>query len=231
MSWQWIMTQKLKRNWLVISKLTWGIWRIFTWALESLKHFHFNELLLIKVYIVWAKNVQREDLSSMKLKMDTKFGEESTCRFKIDIRNLTNFTWALKSLKDFHFNGLFLRKVYTVWAKKSTEELSFMTWKSDAEFEQKLTCCLQNDIRNLANFHQSTWKCRKFMRSYVLRQWRMIQKLKRNWLVLLKLTWETWQIFTRALQDLKHLCFNWLLVTKVYIAWATKVQGSYLSWH
>ena len=27
----------------------------------------------------------------MKLKRDTKFGEESTCRFKIDIRKLTNF--------------------------------------------------------------------------------------------------------------------------------------------
>ena len=27
----------------------------------------------------------------MNLKRDAKFGEESTCRFKIDIRNLTNF--------------------------------------------------------------------------------------------------------------------------------------------
>ena len=27
----------------------------------------------------------------MNLKKDTKFGEESTCRFKIDIRNLTHF--------------------------------------------------------------------------------------------------------------------------------------------
>ena len=27
----------------------------------------------------------------MKLKRDTKFGEESTCRFKIGIRNLTKF--------------------------------------------------------------------------------------------------------------------------------------------
>ena len=27
----------------------------------------------------------------MKLKRDTKFGEESTCHLKIDIRNLTNF--------------------------------------------------------------------------------------------------------------------------------------------
>ena len=27
----------------------------------------------------------------MKLKRDAKFGEESTCRFKTDISNLTNF--------------------------------------------------------------------------------------------------------------------------------------------
>ena len=40
---------------LWIAKLTWGIWQILTWALESLKKFHFNVLLLSKVYIVWAK--------------------------------------------------------------------------------------------------------------------------------------------------------------------------------
>ena len=39
------------------------------------------------------------------------------------------------------------------------------------------------------------------------------------------------QILTRALESLKTLCFNWLLVTKVYLVWATKIQGSYLSWH
>ena len=36
----------------------------------------------------------------MKLKMDAKFGEELTRRFKIDIRNLTNFDLSTpKSLK------------------------------------------------------------------------------------------------------------------------------------
>ena len=58
-------------------------------------------------------------------------------------------------------------------------------------------------------------------------QWRIIQKLKRNWLVVLKLTW-TSQILTRALKKSKKFCFNWLLVTKLYIVWATKVQRSYL---
>ena len=58
----------------------------------------------------------------------------------------------------------------------------------------------------------------------------MIQKLKRNWLVL-NMTWGTSQILTRALKSMKNLCFNWLLVTKVYIVWATKVLRSYLSQH
>ena len=37
-----------------------------------------------------------------------------------------------------------------------------MTLKSDAKFKEKLTCCLENDIKNLANFHQSTRKCQNW---------------------------------------------------------------------
>ena len=33
-----------------------------------------------------------------------------------------------------------------------------MTLESDAKFEEKLTCSLENDVRNLENFHQSTKK-------------------------------------------------------------------------
>ena len=33
-----------------------------------------------------------------------------------------------------------------------------MTLESDATFGEKLTCGLENNIRNMANFHQSTWK-------------------------------------------------------------------------
>ena len=58
-SWQWRMMQKSKRSWLVSSKLTWGIWRILTWAFENLKKLHFNGLLLTKVYNVWAKEMYR----------------------------------------------------------------------------------------------------------------------------------------------------------------------------
>ena len=46
MSWQWILMQNLKRNWLVVSKLTVVIWEILTRALESLNNILFNVLLL-----------------------------------------------------------------------------------------------------------------------------------------------------------------------------------------
>ena len=32
-----------------------------------------------------------------------------------------------------------------------------MAFKIDTKFEGKLTCASKNDIRNLANFHQSTY--------------------------------------------------------------------------
>ena len=33
-----------------------------------------------------------------------------------------------------------------------------MMLESDAKFEEKVTCGLENDMKNLANFHQSTQK-------------------------------------------------------------------------
>ena len=50
----------------------------------------------------------------MKLKRDTKFGEESTCRFKIGLRNLTKFDPSTPKSQKFHFNELLLSKVYIV---------------------------------------------------------------------------------------------------------------------
>ena len=48
----------------------------------------------------------------MKMKNDEKSEQELTCRLKINIRKLTNFAQALESLKNLHFNGLLLTKIY-----------------------------------------------------------------------------------------------------------------------
>ena len=146
----------MKRNWLVISKLTWGIWRILTQELESLKNFHFNSLLLSKVYIAWTEKYR--GVIVHETEEDATFGEELTCRFKIDIRQI--LTWALESLNNFHFNRFLLSKVYIVWA--STEELYFMKLKRDTKFGEESTCSFKIGIRNSTNFDLSTQKSQKF---------------------------------------------------------------------
>ena len=54
--------------------------------------------------------------------------------------------------------GSLWRKYIMLELKKYTGVI-FKTLKSDAKFEEKLTCSLKNHMRNLTNFHQSTWKC------------------------------------------------------------------------
>ena len=125
MSWQWRMMQNLKRNWLVISKLTWGIWSILTWALESLKHFHFNVFLLSKVYIIWAKKVKKyRGFIFHETKEGYKIWRGIDLLFKNWHKEFDKF-WPERS-KDFHFDGLLMSKVYIVWAKK--EQMNNLSW-------------------------------------------------------------------------------------------------------
>ena len=93
-------------------------------------------------------------------------------------------TPALKNLKNYPLMSCFWPN-YMVFEIKSTEELCLMAPKIDANFEGKLTIAFKNDMRNLANFHQSTRKSQNWnlQTSYVSWQWRIMQNLKRNWLV------------------------------------------------
>ena len=48
-----------------------------------------------------------------------------------------------------------------------------MTLKSHVKFEEKLACTFKNDMRNLANFHQSTFESLKtwtFVESFYPKQ-------------------------------------------------------------
>ena len=55
LSWHWRMMQSLRKNWLVISNMTWVIWGIFTQPFKSLKITLTWALFVHKVYRVWAK--------------------------------------------------------------------------------------------------------------------------------------------------------------------------------
>ena len=88
-SWQWRMMQNLKRNWLVIWKLTWGIWQILTLTPKNLKKLLFNWLLWPKYMMLEIKK-STEELCLMALKIDAKFKGKLACALKNDMRNLAN---------------------------------------------------------------------------------------------------------------------------------------------
>ena len=115
-SWEWRMMQNLKRIRLVNSKLIWEIWQILTRPLENLKNLNFNELLLTKIYNVWAKKKYsgvmfdcKEDWYKIWRQTDLYFlkWHEQFGKFSPEhVRKFKNwvFSWAL------------LSKVENVWA-------------------------------------------------------------------------------------------------------------------
>ena len=119
---------------------------------------YFDRLLLLKVYKISAKKVQRSYVSwywrvMQKLKKN---------RFVVS--KITKIWWilirAFKSLQNLHFDWPLSCKVCNVWPKK-------------------------------------------VQRSYLSWHWIVMQNLKKNWLVVWKMTWEIWQIFIRTLESVK----------------------------
>ena len=96
-----------------------------------------------------------------------------------------------------------------------------MTLKGNTKFKGKLTCGLKNDLRNLVNFHASIRKSEnlhfdgfllskaykdldeKVKKIYVSWHWRVMQSLKKNWLLVPKMTWGIWWTLTRWVDSLK----------------------------
>ena len=107
-----------------------------------------------------------------------------------------------------------------------------MTLKGDAKFKGKLTCGLKNNFRNLLNFHASSWKSgnlhfdglllskaykdldEKVQKSYVSWHWRVMQSLKKNWLLVPKMTWGIWWILMWAVTSLKVVTLMWYFSQK-----------------
>ena len=82
-----MLIQNFKENWLVLSKMTWRNWEIFTRG----RSWDFDCILLFQVENLWMSLKSRGELCVMTMKNDAKFEEKLTCQFKIDMSKLTNF--------------------------------------------------------------------------------------------------------------------------------------------
>ena len=129
---------------LTSSKLAWGIYQILTWALNNLKNLHFNRLLLTKVY-------NAEELRLMALKINKKIWRKTVVSQMVKIWWI--LIWALKSLKNLHFDWSFP----VMLDLKKYSGVIFHNIRDWSRIWHK-TCGLENNMRNLANFHQSTWR-------------------------------------------------------------------------
>ena len=124
---------------------------------------YFDRLLLLKVYKISAKKVQRSYVSwDWRVVQNSKknwfFVSKMTRIWLILIR-------TLKSLKNLHFDWSLLCKVYNVWPKKVQRSYVSWHWWVMQNFK-KVDLWFENDMKNLANFHQNTWKVSKVVLSW-----------------------------------------------------------------
>ena len=111
-----VSIQNLKSNWLANSKFIWGIWRILTRALKNLKNLNFNELLVTKVYNVWAKE-STEELSLIALKNWCKIWRQFDFYFLKWHEEFGKFSLEhVRKSKNWVFSWVLLSIVENVWA-------------------------------------------------------------------------------------------------------------------
>ena len=96
-SWHWIAMQNFTKKRLVVWKITWEIWQIFTRALESVKIG-----TLVDPFVQSTKVMTfnfTENLYVMTMKDNAKFEEKLTCHFNTVMSNLTNFNLSTQKCK------------------------------------------------------------------------------------------------------------------------------------
>ena len=96
-------------------------------------------------------------LCVMTRKNDKKSEEELTSHFKIDKRNLTNFDSSKWVSKSYSLMGCFWPN-YIIFELKKYRGVIFHDTRQWCKIWRKMTCGLENGMRNLAKFHQNTQK-------------------------------------------------------------------------
>ena len=139
MPWKWRMKQNLKRNLLVSSKLTWGIWR---------EHSKVSKICTLMSFF-WTKYIKFD----LKKYRGVMFGGiEYWCNIwrKTDLcfqkwhEEFDKFWPKLSKIsKICALMGFFLTKCIMFALKKSIWELCLMALNIDATFEVKLTCAFR----------------------------------------------------------------------------------------
>ena len=131
--------------------------QIFDCSGEISPNLYFDRLLLLKVYKISGKKVQRSYLPwYWRVVQNLK-------KNRFVVSKMTRIWWilisALKSLKNWTLIDPFPigRAKYITFDLKKYRGVIFHD-NEESKFEEKLTCGLGNNMSNMENFHQSTRK-------------------------------------------------------------------------
>ena len=145
--------------------------------------------------------------------------------FQIWHREFVEFSPKHSNVQKCYFHGIFSSKVYEIWAKKIQRSYLLWHWTVMENLNKLWPWDFKNEMRNWVNFHCNTQKseklyidglflskaynvsARKFQRDYVSWHWRVMQNVKKNWLVAVNMTKEIWLIIRRAGKSLKICTF------------------------
>ena len=128
-----------------------------------------------------------------------------------------NFDCLGEISPNLYFDRLLLLKVYKISSKKVRRSYVSLHWRVMQNlkknwFVSKMTriwWILIRALKSLKNLHfdwsllckvYNVWP-KKVQRSYLSWHWRVMQNLKKNWLVAWKITWGIWQIFIKTLES------------------------------
>ena len=122
-SWHWRVMQSLKKNWLLVPKMTWGIWWILMWVVTSLK-----------IWTLMCYFCQKYIMVELKMGRGVMcHNTEEWCKIwgATDMvfekwHGFDEFRLNTQKSQNLHFNVLFLTEVNNVWAKKL--QRSFVSW-------------------------------------------------------------------------------------------------------
>ena len=130
------------------------------------------------------------------------------------------FDCSRKISLNLYFDIRFLMlKVYKILAKKVQRSYVLWPWRLMQNLKKNWSAVskttriwwnLNRAFESLKNLHFHWFLlCKVFnawpkkVQSYVSWYWRAMQNFKKNWLVVWKMTWGSWQIFTRTLKSVK----------------------------
>ena len=149
---------------LCFQKFTWGIWQIFTRALESLKIGTLMAYFCLKLKMYQSRNFRGVICHGNDKWSKIWKGAD------LSVQN-----WHEKFDKFWPEHSK-ISKICTFMGFFWTKYICLMALSIDAISEGKLTCAFKNDMRNLANFHRNTWKCQNWYSHAIL-----LLKLENIW--------------------------------------------------